>query len=207
MLKSLKNLLADNKQKRNQQGFTIVEVMIVLAIAGLILAVVFIAVPALQRNQRNGARANDRAFIQTQYDQASANFGGRVPDTIQLNAKELNYVGTGGGDAVNLVIYNRSHANVNNNDQIRADVVVGDNEIIYAPNIKMNGKKFTFADGNKEGSNQLIILAGKKCDSETTDTPKEVKPADLTASSIKKSLAIFYMQEGGEVVFCADDIN
>ena len=41
-----------NKQDRKESGFTIVEVMIVLAIAGLILAIVFIAVPALQRNAR-----------------------------------------------------------------------------------------------------------------------------------------------------------
>ena len=43
----------------NQKGFTIIEVLIVLAIAGLIMLVVFLAVPALQRNQRNTARKND----------------------------------------------------------------------------------------------------------------------------------------------------
>lgn len=37
-------------------GFTIVEVLIVLAIAGLILLIIFIAVPALQRNSRNISR-------------------------------------------------------------------------------------------------------------------------------------------------------
>jgi len=34
-------------------GFTIIEVMIVLAIAALIMLIVFLAVPALQRNSRN----------------------------------------------------------------------------------------------------------------------------------------------------------
>ncbi len=34
-------------------GFTIIEVLIVLAIAGLIMLIVFLAVPALQRNSRN----------------------------------------------------------------------------------------------------------------------------------------------------------
>ena len=42
--------------KKDQKGFTIIEVMIVLAIAGLIIAVVLVAVPQLQRNQRNNAR-------------------------------------------------------------------------------------------------------------------------------------------------------
>ena len=40
------------KQKR-EQGFTIIEVLIVLSIAGLIILIVFLAVPALQRNSRN----------------------------------------------------------------------------------------------------------------------------------------------------------
>lgn len=43
------------KLKNNQSGFSIVEVMIVLAIAGLIILVVFLAVPALNRNSRNSA--------------------------------------------------------------------------------------------------------------------------------------------------------
>jgi prepilin-type N-terminal cleavage/methylation domain-containing protein len=46
------------KQKR-EQGFTIIEVMIVLAIAGLIMLIVFLAVPALQRNARNTQRNDD----------------------------------------------------------------------------------------------------------------------------------------------------
>ena len=50
--------MLQNLKKRNQ-GFTIIEVMIVLAIAGLIMLIVFLAVPALQRNQRNTARKQD----------------------------------------------------------------------------------------------------------------------------------------------------
>ncbi|HEY4161087.1 MAG TPA: type II secretion system protein [Candidatus Saccharimonadales bacterium] len=42
-----------------ESGFTIIEVLIVLAIAGLILMIVFLAVPALQRNSRNTQRKND----------------------------------------------------------------------------------------------------------------------------------------------------
>lgn len=53
MFTKLKNL------KKSDEGFTIIEVMIVLAIAGLILLIVFLAVPALQRNSRNTQRKND----------------------------------------------------------------------------------------------------------------------------------------------------
>ena len=63
----MKNLLT----KKKVSGFTIIEVMIVLAIAGLIMVIVFIAVPQLQRNQRDNARQNianrERPEIET-YD-------------------------------------------------------------------------------------------------------------------------------------------
>ena len=40
-----------NKIKKDNKGFTIIEVLIVLAIAGLIMLTVFLAVPSLQRQQ------------------------------------------------------------------------------------------------------------------------------------------------------------
>lgn len=80
----------------NKQGFTIVEVMIVLAIAGLILAVVFIAVPALQRNQRNSARRNDIAYISSQFKTTLARNNNQVPSGEQMagsiKGDELNYI-------------------------------------------------------------------------------------------------------------------
>ena len=45
--------------KNNKKGFTIIEVVLVLAIAGLIFLMVFIALPALQRSQRNTRRRSD----------------------------------------------------------------------------------------------------------------------------------------------------
>jgi prepilin-type N-terminal cleavage/methylation domain-containing protein len=52
-----------SKLQKNNKGFTIIEVLIVLAIAGLIMLIVFLAVPALQRNQRNTSRTTDVARI------------------------------------------------------------------------------------------------------------------------------------------------
>jgi prepilin-type N-terminal cleavage/methylation domain-containing protein len=46
-------------KKTSLRGFTIIEVMIVLAIAGLIMLMVFLAVPALGRNARNTERKHD----------------------------------------------------------------------------------------------------------------------------------------------------
>lgn len=44
---------------RKHKGFTIIEVVLVLAIAGLIFLMVFIALPTLQRSQRDTQRKRD----------------------------------------------------------------------------------------------------------------------------------------------------
>jgi prepilin-type N-terminal cleavage/methylation domain-containing protein len=75
-----KNLL-----KKTQKGFTIIEVMIVLAIAGLILVVVLIAVPQLQRNQRNNARQSILARISTEIGNYAGNNNGSLPAELTTN--------------------------------------------------------------------------------------------------------------------------
>jgi prepilin-type N-terminal cleavage/methylation domain-containing protein len=78
--------------KRNQ-GFTIIEVLIVLAIAGIIMLVVFLAVPALQRNSRNTQRRADVASIIGAFNEYVTSNGGSVPgsqanvNTLVANAK------------------------------------------------------------------------------------------------------------------------
>lgn len=65
-------------QKRSE-GFTIIEVLIVLAIAGLIMVVVFLAVPALQRSGRNNALNSDANSVLTGIGNFSTNNGGTLP--------------------------------------------------------------------------------------------------------------------------------
>lgn len=48
---------------KQQKGFTIIEVVLVLAIAALIFLMIFIALPALQRNQRDTARKSDAGVV------------------------------------------------------------------------------------------------------------------------------------------------
>lgn len=65
-------------QKRKESGFTIIEVLIVLAIAGLIMLVVFLAVPALQRNSRNTNYRSEGSRLLDAYGEVSANAGGSI---------------------------------------------------------------------------------------------------------------------------------
>ena len=67
--------------KTNKKGFTIIEVVLVLAIAGLIFLMVFIALPALQRSQRNTQREDDIARFLTAVNDYQTNNSGQTPFT------------------------------------------------------------------------------------------------------------------------------
>lgn len=67
------------KLKKREEGFTIIEVLIVLAIAGLILLIVFLAVPALQRNSRNTQRKNDVSSLASAISEFVDNNNGTLP--------------------------------------------------------------------------------------------------------------------------------
>ena len=102
--------------KKDQKGFTIIEVMIVLAIAGLIIAVVLVAVPQLQRNQRNNARKSILSRIKSEIDNYAGNNNGTYPinsngnvagsfgaTTANTNAFLGKYLAqTAGGGGVNI---------------------------------------------------------------------------------------------------------
>ena len=61
------------KQQIKDRGFTIIEVVLVLAIAALIFLMVFIALPALQASQRDTARKSDVSIVSAAYNSALSN--------------------------------------------------------------------------------------------------------------------------------------
>lgn len=65
-----------------KEGFTIIEVVLVLAIAGLIFLMVFIALPALQRNQRDTARKTDVSTVASAYTTYTNNNRGQAPTDV-----------------------------------------------------------------------------------------------------------------------------
>ncbi len=69
-------------------GFTIIEVVLVLAIAGLIFLMVFLALPALQRSQRDTQRRNVMANVQTKVMDYQNNNNGKLPNDGSVDAVE-----------------------------------------------------------------------------------------------------------------------
>lgn len=66
---------------RVEKGFTIIETMIVLAMAGLILLIVLYAIPTLQRNSRNNQRKQDIQDILQAVSNYELNNSGNMPSS------------------------------------------------------------------------------------------------------------------------------
>lgn len=85
------------KQTNNQaKGFTIIEVVLVLAIAGLIFLMVFLALPALQRGQRDTQRRSDLSRTLAAIQTYQSNNQGKLPPATGLASFKTNYLLVGG---------------------------------------------------------------------------------------------------------------
>ncbi|OYX34024.1 hypothetical protein B7Z00_05410, partial [Candidatus Saccharibacteria bacterium 32-50-10] len=78
-----------------QKGFTIIEVVLVLAIAALIFLMVFIALPALQRNQRDQARRTVMGKVASAVTTYQSNRRSQQPTTGALLAPYADGVASG----------------------------------------------------------------------------------------------------------------
>lgn len=73
--------MSNQQLKKRAEGFTIIEVLIVLAIAALIMLIVFLAVPALRRNQQNTAMRNEASRILSGATEYESNANGAQVDS------------------------------------------------------------------------------------------------------------------------------
>ncbi|MBQ9180575.1 type II secretion system protein [Candidatus Saccharibacteria bacterium] len=75
-----------------KKGFTIIEVVLVLAVAGLIFMMVFIAFPALQRSQRDTQRRNDYSMLSAAVTSYMGNNAGKLSNLVTAAAKTNNHL-------------------------------------------------------------------------------------------------------------------
>jgi len=140
-----------NKYKQ-QSGFTIIETMIVLAIAGLIMLIVFLAVPALERSARNTQRKNDAGNILTAVGTFVSNNDGALPTGQQ----QLNTAICG----VHLSIYTQPSGC---NTKTGASATAPTNGLIYATTAPT---PCTTVNGCATGDvtvNNIYFLKGYSC--------------------------------------------
>lgn len=79
-----------NQTVKQQKGFTIIEVVLVLAIAGLIFLMIFIALPALQRTQRDTARKDNISKVLAGISNYRSNNNNKNPSIGESFAKYLD---------------------------------------------------------------------------------------------------------------------
>ena len=94
-------------KSRSKNGFTIIEVVLVLAIAGLIFIMAFVGFPALQRSQRDAQRRQDvdRFYSSlSQYLINSKALPGETVSGITISYSELESATSGWGKLARVYI-------------------------------------------------------------------------------------------------------
>lgn len=131
--------------QNKSKGFTIIEVVLVLAIAGLIFLMVFIALPALQRSQRDSARKSEVGTVASAITSYQSNNRNGIPTAAQIG----QYV-TG-----------------NNSDELESGAKI----IVQAQSFGGNrtlaaALDNSDADVNSLSADQVKVYFGYKCDPE-----------------------------------------
>lgn len=146
-----------NVQKNKGKGFTIIEVVLVLAIAGLIFLMVFIALPALQRNQRDTQRKNDMSRVQTAIQNYQSNNRNALPS-------DAEFTGTGANSFIGkyLKVGNDSFADPDGTDYSFKVGTVGDFDhvIYYTKGAICNGESLTTGQGTNKVAIQYKLEGG-----------------------------------------------
>lgn len=163
---------------RIRKGFTIIEVSLVLAIGGLVLVLVFIALPGLQRSQRDSQRKDDiMLFAENVKKYQTNNNRGALPGTdTELGVIKTNFM-NGKFEDPNGVDYVLSYVDCSSVKTLGASCGTV-NDI----------KDKSFADNNYT----LHFVASAACENNLA-----------VKSSNKRKAAILYKLEVGDV-YCYD---
>ena len=183
------------KKRDFKKGFTIIEVVLVLAVAGLIFIMVFVALPALQRSQRDNARRDDLMNFVSQVKKYQTNNRGALPG-------KSNTISSGG--SLNVVWDKENLATVGQDtwrgfyrDYLGERFVDPDGEpyklVVMncdkSIDVECTGAGTLLEDlKNKsfsENDYQIMVVLQAKC-----------KDTDAVGSSSPRNLAVIYKMEG-----------
>lgn len=164
------------KNIKLKSGFTIIEVVLVLAIAGLIFLMVFIAFPALQRSQNDTQRQSDISRLSTQIANYRTNNKNKVPSGDTAWAKFISDYMKAGGDIFQ---------DPDGEDYTITEVKCEKSTAEGATDACTIQPATDFVEQN----HQIKIFTPAKCDGET-----------VMLSTGKNNLALTYKREGGGVI-------
>lgn len=134
------------KLKANSRGFTIIEVMIVLAVAALIILIVLLAVPALQRSSRNTTIKNDASSLAAGISDFESNNDGSLPTKFSFT--------NGNVTLANASISTGAQAKIQGSDTIEGQATGASNyAFATTPPTSTNAK-----------AGELWVVTGESCD-------------------------------------------
>jgi prepilin-type N-terminal cleavage/methylation domain-containing protein len=190
-------------KSRQSQGFTMIEVMIVLAIAGLIMVILFIAVPEAQVSVRDNHRkayarsvyASLEEFYKNSHKFPGCNFG---CDTSDMQKFMTNYLPEGRDPSTGLS-YQSSPVTVVNDSAYGtgAEVKSANGSAVYID----NGVHHNLLP--KVG--QIYIATAHWCYATAPDTSNGPPLAGLTSGDldVSKFVIVIYLERGD--YFCLDN--
>ena len=167
--------LKNDHQTKFKLAFTIIEVVLISSITGLIFLMVFIALPALQRSQRDTQRKNDLSLLSTAIQNYASNNKGEYPAGSSAAIREvasvyLKWPGAGvksSGDKTFLdpdtgkgytINFNRlSQASI---DAYNASSAPGQRRMNYMVNARCPGSGETYQSSKAGGIIVWMMLEG-----------------------------------------------
>lgn len=200
----MKAIKLNKNQNLTKKGFTIIEVVLVLAIAGLIFLMVFLALPALQRSQRDAQRKQDVAMVVTALHNWKANNKGRgyasmgnsiLTPLTDLNEEQKKYGVNRGIEPIE---------NSPLNSYISFDLKSGKNKNNISSSLSLNTKIVTTSVNNNvtlfridspsfRDHERIAVVVGMGCDNIELASNRSV-----VLRNIKKgAAAVVYLLESG----------
>lgn len=168
--------MSQQKNNPTKNGFTIIEVLIVLAMAGLILSVVLLAIPALMRNSRNNQRKQDVSNVLDAVSSYALNNSGRLPDAAS-NPSDATFLDT---QRVKLAFYEPNLS--------FGTLPGGGGGIAIIPQVSGSGGGESNAD-----LNTAVIYNYRKCDAANPGA------ATTVGAGYRDIVAVYGIETGGAV--------
>lgn len=168
--------------KQNIKGFTIIEVVLVLAIAGLIFLMVFIALPALQGGQRDTSRRNDASTVLSAVNTYISGNRGAFPTTAQL---------VGSADALGS----------DHDTAFKAPGKFVEDVSTNTEGIRVQGSG---AESASVKAGEIVVTQRTKCGSTGSANDSGVARQELSPGTTNEYTVTTFLEGGGGVSYCAE---
>ncbi len=166
--------------QQTEKGFTIIEVVLVLAIAGLILLMALIAWPALQSGQRDSSRKTDVGTVASSVSTYVSNNKGQFPTTAKLTGTSDGLPGSDGSFSG----YVKS-------------VSTNTTSIIVGTKVSSADTRVTVTEG------KIVINQSATCGATGAANGGEAQQT-LNKGTARQFTVTTYLESGGGTSFCQD---